>query len=159
MAIIIPGRDLSQPATADDGVIAVAAHGQLDRVGDQVAADQAEERMPSWPMAMPSVTVMVQNSRGVAPAAFTPSAHRMRLAHQGGVARGGFVPARGDADERLGDFPRAKPHGVVIGAMRRARRSLGDMAAGKRGLVPRAVGVPDHIVSPINEACPRGARP
>ena len=30
------------------------------------------DRMPSWPMAMPSVTVMVQNSRGVAPAALTP---------------------------------------------------------------------------------------
>ena len=29
--------------------------------------------MPSWPMAMPSVTVMVQNSRGVAPAALTPA--------------------------------------------------------------------------------------
>ena len=28
--------------------------------------------MPSWPMAMPSVTVMVQNSRGVPPAAATP---------------------------------------------------------------------------------------
>ena len=34
----------------------------------------SEERMPSWPMAMPSVTVMVQNSRGVPPAAFTPVA-------------------------------------------------------------------------------------
>jgi hypothetical protein len=31
-----------------------------------------DERMPSWPMAMPSVTVMVQNSRGVPPAAATP---------------------------------------------------------------------------------------
>ncbi len=28
--------------------------------------------MPSWPMAMPSVTVMVQNSRGVPWAAATP---------------------------------------------------------------------------------------
>ncbi len=32
----------------------------------------SDERMPSWPIAMPSVTVMVQNSRGVAPAALTP---------------------------------------------------------------------------------------
>ncbi len=29
--------------------------------------------MPSWPMAMPSVTVMVQNSRGVPPAFLTPT--------------------------------------------------------------------------------------
>ena len=31
-----------------------------------------DERMPSWPMAMPSVTVMVVNSRGVPQAALTP---------------------------------------------------------------------------------------
>ncbi len=35
--------------------------------------ETSEERMPSWPIAIPSVTVMVQNSRGVAPAAFTPT--------------------------------------------------------------------------------------
>ena len=28
--------------------------------------------MPSWPIAMPSVTVMVQNSRGVPPDSLTP---------------------------------------------------------------------------------------
>ncbi len=33
----------------------------------------SDERIPSWPMAMPSVTVMVQNSRGVAPAFLTPT--------------------------------------------------------------------------------------
>ena len=32
----------------------------------------SEALMPAWPMAMPSVTVMVQNSRGVPPAAATP---------------------------------------------------------------------------------------
>ena len=34
--------------------------------------DGSEDFMPSCPMAMPSVTVMVQNSRGVPPAAATP---------------------------------------------------------------------------------------
>ena len=34
--------------------------------------DTSEDFMPSWPMAMPSVTVMVQNSRGVPPASLTP---------------------------------------------------------------------------------------
>ena len=34
--------------------------------------DGSEAFMPAWPMAMPSVTVMVQNSRGVAPTAATP---------------------------------------------------------------------------------------
>jgi hypothetical protein len=32
----------------------------------------SEAFMPAWPMAMPSVTVMVQNSRGVPPADATP---------------------------------------------------------------------------------------
>jgi hypothetical protein len=34
--------------------------------------DGSEDFMPSCPIAMPSVTVMVQNSRGVPPAAATP---------------------------------------------------------------------------------------
>ena len=34
--------------------------------------DGRDDFMPSCPMAMPSVTVMVQNSRGVPPAAATP---------------------------------------------------------------------------------------
>ena len=35
--------------------------------------DGSEDFIPWWPMAMPSVTVMVQNSRGVPRAATTPS--------------------------------------------------------------------------------------
>ncbi len=34
--------------------------------------ETSEDFMPWWPMAMPSVTVMVVNSRGVPPAASTP---------------------------------------------------------------------------------------
>ena len=34
--------------------------------------DTSDAFMPWWPMAMPSVTVMVVNSRGVPPAAATP---------------------------------------------------------------------------------------
>ena len=34
--------------------------------------ETSDDFMPWWPMAMPSVTVMVQNSRGVPPAASTP---------------------------------------------------------------------------------------
>ncbi len=34
--------------------------------------ETSEDFMPAWPMAMPSVTVMVVNSRGVPPAARTP---------------------------------------------------------------------------------------
>ena len=49
-----------------------------------------DECMPWWPMAMPSVTVMVQNSRGVPPAALTPTlaawAWRIRAVLQGAAS-------------------------------------------------------------------------
>ena len=35
-------------------------------------AERSDDRMPSWPIALPSVTVMVQNCRGVPPAEATP---------------------------------------------------------------------------------------
>ena len=34
--------------------------------------ETSEDFIPSWPIAIPSVTVMVQNSRGVPPASFAP---------------------------------------------------------------------------------------
>ncbi len=62
--------------------------------------------MPSWPMAMPSVTVMVQNSRGVAPAALTPSATaeawRIRVVLQGAAwFQHEATPTKGWAISRL----------------------------------------------------------
>src|SRR3546814_3307852 len=41
-----------------------------------VSRDGSEQRMPSLPMAMPSVTVMVLNSTGVPPAARMPALAR-----------------------------------------------------------------------------------
>ncbi len=42
-------------------------------VSAMASREASDERMPSWPMAMPSVTVMVVNSRGVPSACLTPS--------------------------------------------------------------------------------------
>ena len=71
MAIIMPGSDLSQPAMPTS-----ASYAWPRMVSSTESAmhsrEGSEERMPSWPMAMPSVTVMVQNSRGVPPPAATP---------------------------------------------------------------------------------------
>ena len=89
--------------------------------------------MPAWPMAMPSVTVMVQNSRGVPPTAATPLLDRLRLAHQRNVAGRGFVPAGGHADEGLVDLLGGKPHGVVKRAMRGAVRPFGGVPARQLG--------------------------
>ena len=41
-------------------------------VSAMASREASEERIPSCPMAMPSVTVMVVNSRGVPPPFFTP---------------------------------------------------------------------------------------
>ena len=66
--------------------------------------DGSEDFMPAWPMAMPSVTVMVQNSRGVPPDGGDPKLDRLGLAHQRDIAGRGFVPAGRDADEGLMDL-------------------------------------------------------
>ena len=52
----------------------------------------------------------------------------LRLAHQRDVAGRGFVPAGRDADERLMDFRFGQTHGVIVGTMRRAFRTLGHVA-------------------------------
>ena len=41
-------------------------------VSAMASRETSDDFMPWWPMAMPSVTVMVVNSRGVPPAASTP---------------------------------------------------------------------------------------
>jgi len=67
--------------------------------------DGSDERMPSWPMAMPSVTVMVQNSRGVPPAEATPflTAWAWRISEiLQGAARSSTTPRRQTADGSAG---------------------------------------------------------
>ena len=86
---------------------------------------------------MPSVTVMVQNSRGVPRGRRHALLHGLRLAHQRDVARGGFVPAGGDADEGLVDLLARETHGVIIGTMGRPGGTLGDMPTGQTRLIER----------------------
>ena len=37
-----------------------------------ISRETSDDFMPSWPIAIPSVTVIVVNSRGVPPPSFTP---------------------------------------------------------------------------------------
>src|SRR5262249_12637380 len=53
----------------------------------------------------------------------------LRLAHQRDVAGRGFVPAGGDADERLVDLLLRQPHRVIERAVRRALGAFGGVAA------------------------------
>ena len=75
--------------------------------------------MPSWPMAMPSETAMVTNSRGVPPASRTPSLAALGLAVERDVAGRGLVPGAGDADQRLGEVGVGEAHGPHEGPGRR----------------------------------------
>ena len=85
--------------------------------------------MPWWPMAMPSVTVMVQNSRGVPLAAATPfftaCAWRISEMLQGAA----LVPAGRHAHQRLVDLLLGETHGVKVRTVRGTRRPFRDVAA------------------------------
>ena len=74
--------------------------------------------MPSVPMAMPSVTAMVLNCTGVAPAARTPSRRPGQLA-QVEVARRYVGQVCTIGDERLGQVGVAEAGGTQHGARRR----------------------------------------
>jgi hypothetical protein len=70
--------------------------------------DGRDERIPACPIAIPSVTVMVQNSRGC-PRGRDALLHGLGLAHQRDVAGRGLVPAGRDADQRLVDLLLGQP--------------------------------------------------
>ena len=91
--------------------------------------DGKEAFIPAWPMAMPSVTVMVQNSRAVRADGRDPKFHRLGLAHQRDIAGRRLVPAGGDPDEGLMDLLRRQPHGVIERAVRRPVGAFGRVPA------------------------------
>ncbi len=61
------GDDLVAVGDADHAVEAVGLDHRLDGVGDDLAADGSEYFMPAWPMAMPSSTPMVLNTKARRP--------------------------------------------------------------------------------------------
>jgi hypothetical protein len=72
----IPGSDLSQPAKLTNA----SRRSACITVSTESAITSRltrEARIPSWPIEMPSLTAMVVNSIGKAPAALTPSFARL----------------------------------------------------------------------------------
>ena len=125
--------------------------------------------MPWWPMAMPSVTVMVVNSRGVPPASLTPFLTDCACRLEGDVAGRRLIPAGGDADEGLVDLVLGQAHRVVVAAVRRAVGAHGDVAGRQPGFVPalgehrrflswRRERAPGYTVRGENASTPGGAR-
>jgi hypothetical protein len=81
-------------------------------------------------MAMPSVTVMVVNSRRR-----DTALRRLGRAAQRDVARRRLVPGGGDADQRLRELRLGDAHRVEHRAMRRALRPHRDVPARQLGFV------------------------
>ncbi len=130
------GQRLVAAGDTDDGVVAVAAHGELDRIGDHLA--RHERRLH----ALVTHGDAVGHGDGAefarrAAALVHAALCRLRLAHQRDVAGGCLVPARHHADEGAMDVLLLEAHGVVVGTMGRARRPLGHVPARKFRLVER----------------------
>ena len=119
---------------ADQRVVAMRAHRQLDRIRDDLAADQ---RRLHAGMAHGDAVGDGDGRELARRAAGGHDAllHRLRLARQRDVARRRLVPGRHDADERLGDLLLRKPHRIEHRAVRRAGRPDRGVAAGQLGFV------------------------
>ena len=107
----------SQP---DERVVAMRAHHQLDRVGDHVAAH--ERRLHAF---MPHTDAVAHRNRDKfawRAAHLTDALLRfLRQKMQRHVARRGFVPGTGNADQRLAQILVAQSHRTHERTMRRAR--------------------------------------
>ena len=133
------GQRLVAAGKPHQPIIAVAAHGDLDRVRDHLTRDQRGLH------ALVAHGEAVRHGDG---AEFARGAvgggdtllHRLGLAHQRDVAGGGLVPARGDADEGLADLLGGEAHGVIVGPVRCPLRAHADVAAGQFRLVEAGAG-------------------
>ncbi len=130
------GKRLVAAGHADERVIAMAADGELDGIGDHLAGRQ---RGLHALMAHGDAVGDGDGAELARRAAGGGHAllHGLGLAHQRDVARRGLVPAGGDADEGLMDLLGGQTHGIVIGAMGRAGGTLGDVPARQTRLIER----------------------
>ena len=131
------GEAFVAPGETDDGVVAVAAHGEFDAVGDDLAGDEAALH------ALVAHGDAVGDGDGGELAGgsagfFDAALDALGLAAEGDVAGCGFVPAGGDADEGLVDLVFGEAHGVVVAAVRGAAGAFGDVAGGHAGSCPSA---------------------
>ena len=100
--------------------------------------ETSEYFMPSVPIEMPSLTVMVPKICGIAPAAAHRRLRPPREHVEAGVARRDGAVAVGDADDRLAEVVVAEADGAEHGAVGRALDAGGDGGAaegvGMRGM-------------------------
>ena len=122
------GQRLVAARDADEAVIAVAPHGELDRIGDHFPRRQrrAHAIVPHRDTVGHRDGAEFARRAAGGRDAFLD---RLRLAHQRDIARCRLVPAAGDADEGLMDLLGRQPHRVIVGPVRRARGAFGHVPA------------------------------
>ena len=89
----------------------------------------SEAFIPSWPIAMPSPTAIVANSRGVPPAAAHAGLHVLRQPAEVDVAGHRLVAGVADGDDRLREVIVGQAHRVEVRAVGRALGALGHLPA------------------------------
>ena len=125
IAIIAPGMFLSQPPIASTPSMLCAP--QAVSIESAITSRETSEYfMPSVPIEMPSLTVMVPKICGIAPAARTAASARRGEHVEAGVAGRDRAVAVGDADDRLVEVVIAEADGAEHGAVRRALDARGD---------------------------------
>ena len=134
MAIIMPGQRLVAAGQADQRVVAMAAHGELDRIGDDLARDQRGFH------ALVAHGDAVGHGDGGelarrAAGGLDAQLHRLGLAAKRDVAGRGLVPAVATPTSGWWISSLGQAHGVEIGAVRRPLRADRDVAAGQLRLV------------------------
>ncbi len=134
------GQRLVATGERDHRVVAMAAHRELDRIGNQVAAGQR-----GLHALVPHGDAVGHRDGGEfarcsAPAIDT-DLHGLSLAIEGDVAGGGLVPAGRHAYQRLVDLLLVEAHGVKVGAMRRPLRSDRGVTARHLRLVEGRIGM------------------
>src|SRR5213080_4257936 len=156
MAISAPGMFLSHPPTASTP----STHWALHTVSIESAITSRETReyfIPSVPMEMPSLTVIVPKVWGMPPAARTGLGAQRQVVELGVAGRDRAVRVR-DADDRLREVLIAEPDGAQHRTVGRALNAGGDRPApeGAHRLIARSTSSRCGSISIGRLAC-RGA--
>ena len=127
IAIIAPGMFLSQPPMATTPSMLWAPQA-VSIESAMTSRETSEYFIPSVPIEMPSLTVMVPKTWGMAPAARGGALRPAGEHVEPGVAGRDGAVAVGDPDDRLVEIAVLKPDRAQHGAVGRALDALGDGA-------------------------------
>ena len=129
------GQRLVTARNANQRIIGMPAHGQLNTVSNHLPAHQRG----AHPLMAHSDAVRHRDRAKLARRSvggFHTFRDCMCLPHQGRITRGRFIPAGRYTDKRLFNVLGREPHRIIIAAVRRALRPFGHMAGRQAGFIP-----------------------